>query len=694
MKIKVSGWSGINHSYSIIAESYIKGISNRAELYFEECKYYNASWKKKCHSLLDDLPIPSESDIFDINLRFTYPYNLIPDPNSRLTVVFMTCEHNYISDNVDTSNLCDNIWILTPSDYSKRGIIASGVDELKIIVISHCYDYINPCLSKSQLRDKYNIPQNDYVFFHNSSITGNKNVSSIIKCFELVYRFNANISLLIKGLDNTYGSHNKLVEILQLLQRNLNLTSKCKIIYIGNDFTQFQMGELYELSDCYVSPFLAEGFNLPIIEALCHGLQVICTKGGPPDEFAMGAFLIASQWCDSGDELVVNGNSVPKLFLNPDVIELFDKMFLVLSARNNIDKQYFISKFSSNNIGTLLYHHLDNLLSRENILSTVPDIVLLEEDGNYSEIIDNIRTYCGNVKIYIGISTNANYVNTNLINHLVVDDLHHEQIYEPIVGYDSIICNKIYKIKFIMDKARLNNVIFISNKVILFADPRTIFQKYMRNACNNHNKILINDNRMYALCINRDISIYQDVPIYPLNSYLQLKYKWIIPKNRGFGCYGVLDGRVGDGKLLYVCTQDQCKYSIAQLAINDTNLMSKLSYLHLPDTNMTAEKLLGQSQVAIITDNLIKKYQKILRCAPLTLLFYEKDKHTGIDNILLSSKSIFVYPEILEFFFQIIYQFLSEKFILNTLNCDFIQSKKYVEYDTKLLICECNFVDM
>ena len=54
--------------------------------------------------------------------------------------------------------------------------------------------------------------------------------------------------------------------------------------------------QLYQAADAYVSPYLAEGFNMPVLESISCGLPVICTKGGPTDDFTtpMSALYIDS----------------------------------------------------------------------------------------------------------------------------------------------------------------------------------------------------------------------------------------------------------------------------------------------------------------------------------------------------------------------------------------------------------------
>jgi glycosyltransferase involved in cell wall biosynthesis len=49
---------------------------------------------------------------------------------------------------------------------------------------------------------------------------------------------------------------------------------------------------LYQMADIYISPYRAEGFNIPVLEAAACGVPVICTKGGPTDDFVADAFAL------------------------------------------------------------------------------------------------------------------------------------------------------------------------------------------------------------------------------------------------------------------------------------------------------------------------------------------------------------------------------------------------------------------
>jgi glycosyltransferase involved in cell wall biosynthesis len=76
-----------------------------------------------------------------------------------------------------------------------------------------------------------------------------------------------------------------------------------------------------------VSPYQAEGFNMPVLEAAACGLPVICTAGGPTDDFVTEDFALQIA---STLEHVAVANTPRAMGLIPDLEHLVHLMLCVI----------------------------------------------------------------------------------------------------------------------------------------------------------------------------------------------------------------------------------------------------------------------------------------------------------------------------------------------------------------------------
>jgi glycosyltransferase involved in cell wall biosynthesis len=84
-----------------------------------------------------------------------------------------------------------------------------------------------------------------------------------------------------------------------------------------------QLNALYNAADAYVTPYRAEGFNLPALEAQSCGTPVVATRGGATDDFLNG-----DRYHPIGGVLIENASLKEHLTLNayvePDGEHLVD----------------------------------------------------------------------------------------------------------------------------------------------------------------------------------------------------------------------------------------------------------------------------------------------------------------------------------------------------------------------------------
>ena len=150
-------------------------------------------------------------------------------------------------------------------------------------------------LEKRQAREHFLSDPNTTVFFSNGAMTSNKGIELLLKTFkQLLDNYPQCCILVLKGLDQMYSSKHRLSDLVY--RHHLPVGS---VRYDGQMLSTKKLNVLYNSVDIYVSPYKAEAFNLPVLEAMATGIPVLITSGGSTDDFVPtssdGAMLIDSQ---------------------------------------------------------------------------------------------------------------------------------------------------------------------------------------------------------------------------------------------------------------------------------------------------------------------------------------------------------------------------------------------------------------
>jgi glycosyltransferase involved in cell wall biosynthesis len=212
-------------------------------------------------------------------------------------LVFMTSEYTRLNlENIapglslEQAARDDRVHILTCSRWSAKAIAASGFPPSKVFVVPHgvvgsSFTPTSP-KQKSAIRSRLGIADDEFVFLHVGAGTFNKGLDLVIRTFARQTALKPRQRLIIKGLDAIYGNAISNIARLSDVQAAVaELIARGQLLYIGGDLSDAQMDELYRLADTYVTPYRAEGFNIPALEAAARGLKVIATEGGSTDDF-------------------------------------------------------------------------------------------------------------------------------------------------------------------------------------------------------------------------------------------------------------------------------------------------------------------------------------------------------------------------------------------------------------------------
>lgn len=312
VRVLVQGWYYLTHSYSIVLQNQLRHwIENRDKtglvLKFDKLPYYSPEWKDS-QTAKESGPLSMHSKFIsdnmwdgepvDIVYRIGFPYDVSPPPyvHTKL-LLFITCEFGKLDPStfiggfgaLDQAIGHGHLHFVTPSEWSAKALSnhTTPIERSRIHIIPHGIDpqifKPLPVSNRSILSTLVQDTLKPFVFLHVGAMTSNKGILFIIKSFLKIAKNHPEAYLMLKGHRNLYKSNRFLDAVMEQIGES-GLANK-RIMYTEDEITTEQLVQLYNVADCYVSPYMAEGFNIPALEAMACGVPVIATANGPTDEF-------------------------------------------------------------------------------------------------------------------------------------------------------------------------------------------------------------------------------------------------------------------------------------------------------------------------------------------------------------------------------------------------------------------------
>ena len=314
MLIIIEGWRFLPHSYAIANQFQLLEMLKRPqlEIYHQDMPYISKSWKPvtglfppNLETALRNIPNLSPQKSADATLRMYAPFNLNSSRAHR-TGTFACTEWGIVTKSIikgmgihsfGKAHVQSDTIIITPSHWSKEGFIRSGAEESRVVVVPlgvnpHIYHPL-PIDERNTLRQKLGI--DNYFIFLNVGVMCNSSqgIGHLLKAFAAIVERYPDTKLILKGRDAIFPSKDSIAKAGKAALTDAEMEKiKSRIIYLGQTLSFLELAQLYQIADAYVSPYLAEGFNLPVLEAGACGLPVICTRGGPTDDFTNPNFAL------------------------------------------------------------------------------------------------------------------------------------------------------------------------------------------------------------------------------------------------------------------------------------------------------------------------------------------------------------------------------------------------------------------
>jgi autotransporter strand-loop-strand O-heptosyltransferase len=260
-------------------------------------KQFSDFEKKYLHLLV-------EQDWQDSPYKIGTPFT--PNPNDTLiNLILNESHHYYFYDHYSSPKIAYNVWESTrqlpeffnkileydqfwcPTEWQKMCTIEQGCPVSKVKVVNEGVDgnTFHPSFDrkiKTELYNKYNIPQNAFTYLIFGRWDYRKSIQEMVEIFHKISQINGNIYLILSA-DNPFSSDGLTTE--QRL-KNLNIQNeRIKVLHFPPRHEYIQW---LQHGDCLLSCSRAEGWNLPLIESLACGTPSIYSNWGGHVEFADG----------------------------------------------------------------------------------------------------------------------------------------------------------------------------------------------------------------------------------------------------------------------------------------------------------------------------------------------------------------------------------------------------------------------
>jgi glycosyltransferase involved in cell wall biosynthesis len=171
----------------------------------------------------------------------------------------------------------DEVWVL--SRHSHGAFTRAGIDPGKLVVLSLGIDpeFFRPDGPRLDLAARA------FRFLYLGGTVGRKGFDFVERAYFRTFGAADDFTLVVKdvGTDTVYKDDNA-ATYLRRMSANPNVAH---LLYLNETLDDDQLARLYRSCDVLLAPYRAEGFGLPILEAMACGLPVIVPAGGASDDF-------------------------------------------------------------------------------------------------------------------------------------------------------------------------------------------------------------------------------------------------------------------------------------------------------------------------------------------------------------------------------------------------------------------------
>jgi len=214
-------------------------------------------------------------------------------------------------------------FIVCCSDYLRGDIIKrENLPSRKVISIENCLDrgQYNVRVERKEIRDRYNIEENEVVFIVVGSLSSRKGHGFLLDCLSSLKQIGYHFRCFLAG-------DGPLKNSLEIKAGALKLENN--VIFLGNIDS---VPDYLNASDIFVLPSFFEGLPIALIEALLLGKAGIVTDVGSNSELVKDGFDGKVIGAGDKSELI---NAAKYYFENREAIDIFGR-----NSRDMLTEKY------------------------------------------------------------------------------------------------------------------------------------------------------------------------------------------------------------------------------------------------------------------------------------------------------------------------------------------------------------------
>lgn len=289
--------------------------------------------------------------------------------------------------------------VLAATTHTQRVLKHSGV-RVPIIIIPNAL--ADSFFEKGKVQPSRIKTTKKFRFLHISSGMERKGVRELIEAYNQAFTAKDDVCLVIKSFPNANNLfHDELAKY-----KGLPDAPTVEIIE-ADDLTEAEVIALYKDSHVYLSPSKAEGFNIPVLEAMFHGLPVITTAWSGQMDFVNdeNAYLVDYELVPAQSHLDNPG----AYWAQPNVQDLVEKMKRAFVLHDTEEEKLMINNAAL----TAKSYTWEN--SAKKIATLLPAILALPEvKPTKLGVITTFNTICGIAEYSSFLYANMAYLLSDL----------------------------------------------------------------------------------------------------------------------------------------------------------------------------------------------------------------------------------------------------------------------------------------